>query len=400
MKKLNRLAFLVTAVGFVFLASSSARTPTTSSAYLVQSVPEELSVTLPNLALAQDTWVKLIQASKSTIDIEQMYISMAAGEAMEPVFNALQAATNRGVKVRMILSKNMIDSDPAAVVLLKTLKNFELAIMDLKPITGGIQHAKFWIFDGTKVFVGSQNTDWKALSQIHELGVVVDDATTSARLSSVFATDWEISKTGKLPKTMPQATTTLSDATIDMTASPPAFNPTGMQATLDVILSQIKAAKTHVQIQVMDYSTYSSGTGKAWDEIDTALVDAAKRGVKVQLLVSHWNTTSHSIGSIKGLQGKNGIEVKICTLPEHSRGFIPYARVIHSKYMIIDQQRLWLGTSNWSRGYFYATRNVDFLFDRQSLADEAGQVFDTLWNAPFTETVDVNKKYPEPRKGS
>ncbi|MBL7716522.1 MAG: hypothetical protein JNL01_13740 [Bdellovibrionales bacterium] len=371
-----------------------------SPAYLVQSVPEELTVALPNLALAQDTWIKLISASKSSIDIEQMYVSMQTGEALDPVFTALQAAANRGVKIRMILSKNMITSDPAGLAQMKTIKNIEIGVLDLKAMTGGIQHAKFWIFDHSKIFVGSQNFDWKALSQIHELGVVVEDPTTTQRLDTIFATDWEMAKTGKQPKTFLSAQTILSDPTIDMSSSPAVLNPQGMPATIDVILGQIKSAKKSLQIQVMDYNTSSSSTGSAWTEIDDALVDAAKRGVKVQLLVSHWNTTSHAIGAIKALQGKNGIEVRICTLPEHSKGFISYARVIHSKYMVIDSTRLWMGTSNWSRGYFYATRNTDFLFDRQAMADEASQVFDVLWNAPFTEAVDANKAYPEPRKGS
>jgi len=364
---------------------------------LVQTVPEETNLAHPSLPHAAETWVKLINDSKSTIDIEQMYL--AYDKPLEPVYNALVNAEKRGVAIRLILAKNMIGTDKPGLEKFKAIPGIKIAIINLKNITGGIQHAKFWIFDKKIVFVGSQNLDWRAISQIHEMGVVVRDASTTQRLQTIFDIDWGIAQTGKLPEKLPSVNSKLSDPTIELTASPAVMNPKKMRATLTTILELIKNAKRKIQIQVMDYSVESYSQGDAWYELDNALKDAAKRGVKVELLVSHWNTEKRDIDSIKNISKTPGIEVRICFLPEHSGGFVPFSRVTHSKYMVVDGEHLWLGTSNWTVGYFYGTRNTDFVFKRPELAKDAAIVFQNVWSAPYTELIDIHKEYPEPKKG-
>lgn len=36
----------------------------------------------------------------------------------------------------------------------------------------GVLHTKLWLIDRTHVYVGSANMDWRALSQVKELGLV------------------------------------------------------------------------------------------------------------------------------------------------------------------------------------------------------------------------------------
>lgn len=399
MKKLSLLLVAVSLFSCATQALSEDSPKRKSQAELIQTVPEETQLIHPGLAHAGDTWIKLINESKKSIDIEQMYLAGQAGKPLDLIHDALEAAANRGVKIRLILAKNMIGTDKPGLERLQKMPGFELGVIDLKKITGGIQHAKFWIFDKKITFVGSQNLDWRAISQIHEMGVLVNDKSTTQRLQTIFDIDWSIAQTGALPTKMPAVSAKLSDPTIELTASPAVMNPKNMRATLTTILELIKNAKNKIQIQVMDYSVESYSQGGQWLEINDALKAAAKRGVKVELLVSHWNTEKNDIGSIKEISKTPGIEVRICFLPEHSTGFVPYSRVIHSKYMVIDGKNLWLGTSNWSRGYFYGTRNTDFVFKRPELAQDALKVFAAVWTAPYTELIDVNKEYPEPKKG-
>jgi len=161
----------------------------------------------------------------------------------------------------------------------------------------------------------------------------------------------------------------------------------------------IAKAKTSVQVALLDYSTKSYSSGKVWLELDDALRAAAARGVKVELLVSHWNTTKSGIGSIKELAKVPGIEVRISFVPPLSTGHMPYARVIHSKTMIVDGKSYMVGTRNWSRGYFYDTRDIEVVMNRPDLAAIGGKIFSAFWTAPYTEAVDINRNYPEPRKG-
>jgi HKD family nuclease len=150
----------------------------------------------------------------------------------------------------------------------------------------------------------------------------------------------------------------------------------------------------------MDYNP-QSGT-HFFPDIDNDLRAAAIRGVKVELLVSHWNTEKPEIHHLKSLSLVPGIEVRISTVPQASQGHIPYGRVTHSKYMIVDGQTLWLGTSNWSQGYFLASRNLELIFRGElgtELTPQADAVFERVWSAPFTAPVEVLRDYPPPRKG-
>jgi hypothetical protein len=62
------------------------------------------------------------------------------------------------------------------------------------------------------------------------------------------------------------------------------------------------------------------------------------------------------------------VEIRVVTLPKASTGFIPYARVIHSKTMTIDGKLAWVGTSNWSGGYFDLSRNLEIVLRNEQMA--------------------------------
>ncbi len=69
--------------------------------------------------------------------------------------------------------------------------------------------------------------------------------------------------------------------------------------------------------------------------IDNALQPAAVRGVQVRMIVSNWNIREPDIYYLKSLQIISGVEIGISTIPEHSKSFIPFARVEHCKYMLV-----------------------------------------------------------------
>ena len=365
---------------------------------IVQSVPSGTHLAVPGLREAKDVWPLMVAGAKSTIDIAQMYVSSETGRAMEPVIEALEAAGQRGVKIRFLLWEGMKGNDLPTLTRLKAIPNLTLALYDIKPVTGGIHHAKYWVIDGESLFVGSQNFDWRALEEIHETGVLVESPALSRFLTTIFEHDWKFAQTGvwdesdHFPK-IPQPTD------VELLSSPERLNPAGATVALTKLLSLLNEAKESVQVALLDYSTTSYGLGKKpWLEIDDALRAAAARGVKIELLVSHWNTGKGEIESIKSLARVPGIEVRVSFVPELPTGHLAYARVIHSKTMIVDRKTYWVGTSNWSRGYFYSTRSIEVLFHRPDLAETGRKIFLAVWDAPYTEVLDVNRTYPEPRK--
>ncbi|VTP60228.1 nuclease NucT [Serratia rubidaea] len=102
--------------------------------------------------------------------------------------------------------------------------------------------------------------------------------------------------------------------------------------------------------------------------IDNALRSAAARGVQVELMVADWNTKKPEIDYLKSLALLPNVQLKVVTIPVADGGFIPYARVIHSKIMTIDERLAWVGTSNWSGGYLDNSRNLELVLNNEALA--------------------------------
>ena len=131
--------------------------------------------------------------------------------------------------------------------------------------------------------------------------------------------------------------------------------------------------------------------------IDDALRRAAGRGVDVRLLLADWCRRTGTIDRLQALQRVPGIEIRLVTLPPSSAGFIPYARVVHAKHLAVDGRRAWLGTSNWSRDYFHASRNVGILVEGAPFARRLARFFLDGWDSAYAVTVDPEAGYDPPR---
>ncbi|MCA9720142.1 MAG: hypothetical protein KC468_36095, partial [Myxococcales bacterium] len=124
---------------------------------------------------------------------------------------------------------------------------------------------------------------------------------------------------------------------------------------------------------------------------------AAARGVRTRLLVAHWSTAEDRLAPLRALERAANLEVAFVTIPPHSGGFIPFARVAHSKYLVVDEALAWIGTSNWSREYFYGSRNVGLLVRGGAVARRLARLYDDLWDSSYTTRLDPDASYPPPR---
>lgn len=41
-------------------------------------------------------------------------------------------------------------------------------VVDMPQLTGGVLHTKFWLVDGTHLYIGSANMDWRSLTQVSD----------------------------------------------------------------------------------------------------------------------------------------------------------------------------------------------------------------------------------------
>jgi phosphatidylserine/phosphatidylglycerophosphate/cardiolipin synthase-like enzyme len=148
----------------------------------------------------------------------------------------------------------------------------------------------------------------------------------------------------------------------------------------------------------MTYSLKDYGDKDKWRGLDNAFREAAKRGVMVRLVFSDWAMGGKADADIKELAGVKNITIKISSLPRHSAGFVPFARVEHCKYLIADDKYGFVSTSNWSRNYFYDTRGAAVIIEGASAVETLNDIFYKAWNGPYVKAVDALSDYPSVKK--
>ena len=369
-----------------------------------ESVPDETVYGSTYTVRPQAVWLEMIGASVKTLDIEEFYIADQAGEAMEPVLAAVKAAVKRGVKVRLVVDSAMMGETNKALPALKE-SGVDARIINFKKVGGGIQHAKFFIIDGKELYVGSQNFDWRSLTQIHELGLRIKSPKAAADFSRVFEADWAIAggadpkktfaKKGKAQVTAAKpekATLAGAEVSYSLAFGPKGFVPSGMDIEIAEMIKVIAAAKTTVRGQVMTYSLEEHGSAR-WAELDSAFRKAAARGVKVELVFADWGMGGKADRDIKALSKTDNITVKISALPQHSRGLIPFARVEHLKYIVADGDTGFITTSNWGPGYFLTTRGAAVIIKGAPAGIVLEDIFSRAWTGPYVLPVDPLKEY-------
>ncbi|MDE2039298.1 MAG: phospholipase [Elusimicrobia bacterium] len=367
---------------------------------LVYSYPKETTLSESDLRQAKDVWPEMIDQAKREIDLEEFYCTPRPADALEPTLQALERAGRRGVKIRVILEEILEKASADGIARLLNIPGLELKIADWRALTGaGIVHAKFFVVDRARAYVGSQNLDWRSLNQIHEMGLAIDWPPVVAQAQAVFDHDWRIagSSVAVAPDNAARPRPADRSARAYLVASPWRYDPPGVGDSERELARLIGEAREEIDAQNLEYLplTYTHPP-RYYPVIDTALRAAAARGVKINLLVSNWTTEEPGVKYLQSLAVLPQISVRVITIPPAKEGPIPFARVAHSKYMVVDGKTLWLGTSNWRGGYLDVSRNLDVIVRDQALAARADAVQRHLWNSPYSAPLDILRTYPKP----
>jgi phosphatidylserine/phosphatidylglycerophosphate/cardiolipin synthase-like enzyme len=281
----------------------------------------------------------------------------------------------------------------------------------IRKITGGIQHAKVMLVDGRAVVIGSQNLDWRALKHIHEMGVAVRDLRVAQGYQRVFELDWGAAKfqaDGKdslavralanrapLADPLPWRVLQSPGDTVEIWPgwSPKTFAPDSTMWDFDRILTAVNAARSEIVLQSLHLSPEDRGLRDP--RLIEALTRAAARGVKVRAAISDWTVDGKGIQELQALSKTPGVEAKLSILPDWSGGYIPFARVDHSKYLVVDTLWTWVGTSNLEPGYFHSSRNYGVLMRNRNLARQARRSFESVWQSPTAVRVRPDTTYAQ-----
>ncbi len=370
---------------------------------LVESVPSETVLDMSDIRNTQEVMLDMINKANRYIDIETFYISEKPQSKLSPILAALNAAAERGVKIRIVSDAVFYERYPETLDALNEKDNIEVRIIDFTEIAGGVMHAKYFIVDRRHLFVGSQNWDWRSLEHIRELGVRIHDHVISLAFMRLFNMDWKLAKYPEqkpvLEKQMTLAPVELLDKNRTVRALP-LFTPENLMPYSNLwtekhLLDLIQYATEFISLQLLTYSP-TKKTGGFYPPLHQALIDAAGRGVRVRLLISDWSKRKPMIDYLKNLAMIENIEVKLSTIPESPEGHIPYARVDHCKYMVVDNERYWIGSANWSHSYFHQSRNAGLLIIDALTSRQVEAFFLNAWQSPYAYPVDPKVEYVPP----
>ncbi|XP_067310978.1 5'-3' exonuclease PLD4 isoform X2 [Pseudorasbora parva] len=363
-----------------------------------------------------EAWKDLLSLATKQIDVASFYWSLTADDinvnssadrAGREILEEFRALSSRNVSVRVVTSIPTVAPNSTDLQVLRE-NGIQIRRVNFGRLTKGILHTKFWIVDGKHVYIGSANMDWRALTQVKELGVVIyNSSVLAADLHKIFQSYWVMGQpNASIPDPWPSVYETfinqerplqlnLSGAAsqVYFTASPPAFCPDSRTQDLEAILSAIKGAEHFIHVAVMEFypaSKFFHHHGY-WPVIEDALKRSAfERNVSVSLLVSCERETDPSVWpflrSLDALHSPSdniNIAVRLFIIPVGNQSHIPYTRVNHNKYMVTDRVA-YVGTSNWSADYFNTTAGVGLVVSQDALPSALpGNTFQEQLRAVF-----------------
>uniref|UniRef100_W5LQ55 5'-3' exonuclease PLD3 n=1 Tax=Astyanax mexicanus TaxID=7994 RepID=W5LQ55_ASTMX len=393
---------------------------------LVESIPVGLdfnsSVSHPSI---YQTWMNLISGAQSSLDIASFYWTMTNADTgtHEPTANEgeriLQELAQLSGRISVRIAVNKPDKQPQNLQLLVD-SGAQVRSVNMKQLTTGVLHTKFWVVDKRHIYIGSANMDWRSLTQVKELGAVVYDCSCLANdLDKIFEAYWFLGQSKTIPSPWPSQYTTAynkdtpmelslngTTSEVYLSSSPPSLCAEGRTGDLQSILSVIDDARQFVYIAVMNYlpTMEFSFPKRYWADIDTQLRRVAfERRVQVRLLISCWGSTSpimlSFLRSLAALQNerKLDVQVKIFIVPANpSQKQIPFARVNHNKYMVTDKVA-YIGTSNWSGDYFVNTAGSALVVNQtsdqstaQTVQQQLQAVFERDWDSQYSTLLKHN----------
>ncbi|XP_026160348.1 phospholipase D4 [Mastacembelus armatus] len=393
---------------------------------LVESIPQHVKYKA-NATFGiplEEVWKDLILMATDQVDVasfywtltgEDIHVNTSSDLPGREILKELQELPSRNVSVRVVTSVPTVRTNSTDLKILKE-KGVQVRKVNFGRLTNGVLHSKFWIVDRKHVFIGSANMDWRALTQVKELGVVIYNCSSLAKdLHKIFQSYWVM---GQSNSTLPQPWPSEYDTDINkqhpllveaenvsssiyLAGSPPSFLPLSRTQDLEAILSTISEAQHYVDVAVMEYfpTTRFKKPQRYWPFIDDAIRAAAfDRKVKIRMLISCGRDSDpamlaflQSLASIDSPHQHINIQIKLYIVPVGNQSDIPYSRVNHNKYMVTDKVA-YIGTSNWSGDYFMTTAGVGLVISQhaphpvwktKALQSQLREVFDRDWYSEF-----------------
>lgn len=242
-------------------------------------------------------------------------------------------------------------------------------------------HSKYVVIDKEHVFIGSHNFSPRSFSIGLDDSVKVVDSRLGSQLTSLFLADW---KFAYIPK---NAETTDFDASVilfpKLTIRSPRVPTVQDDFTtkllvnekyFDTLISGLNQAKQSIRIS-MFYFSYHKDAHSITSKIVTALAKAIKNKVQVQVILDRDNPSdiysSHKANKKRFDELKKlGVDIK----------FDKKEVASHGKLCIIDQEKVIIGSHNWTQGSYQNYEETSILIESKKLATLYNRIFTTRFS--------------------
>ena len=283
-----------------------------------------------------------IAGAKKTVLLE-MYLLTE-----RKVINALEEAANRGVDVRVMLEQHPYGSGSASPT--ETLDRLKAAGVNAQSTSPAfaLTHEKGMVIDGDTTYIMTANFTASALgsgsyTKNREYGIIDTNTQDVQEVTNIFNADWN--------RTPP----VLHDSNL-------VVSPINSRTAFTTLINS-----THKTLLIEAEEMQDS-------EIEQAIVNAAQRGVKVQVILpSASSSPSSDTTGDSNSEGINAISRAGIQIEEDPRLYM------HAKIIIADGQRAFVGSENISTASLEHNRELGILVSDQNVLNTLQQTFQQDW---------------------
>ncbi|XP_061084501.1 inactive phospholipase D5-like [Conger conger] len=388
---------------------------------LVETIPEDVSFPengTVHLPLSAGLHALLDQAGRSVeIVSPEWALSSTDPEARQArqLFQRLQGLRSRGISLKV--ASDRLDSAE-----LRKLSDHgaEVRYLNMTALTRGRFRSSFWVVDRRHMYIGSGSMDWRSLSKVKEVGVIISNCSCLVLdLHRIFSLYWQLQYKDFVPSIWSKRLSALYNkekiltlsfnnsrkAKAYMSSSPDVFCPKDRTRDIDAIFRIIQDARRFIYISVTDYlPLVNRNPQRYWSRIDGVLREALiLRGIKVKLLFSCWRQTHpltfNFVWSLKSLcmgMTNCSLEAKFFSLRDQKNG--TFHSINHNKFMVTDTA-VYMGSLDWLGNEFVYNAGVGLVL-RQAEGQEdqgatvLGQVkalFERDWFSRYAKSLQPNK---------
>ena len=378
------------------------------------SFPARFSVSPDN---SQQLLLDALQSAQSSI-VLNVYM-LTSTRIQQVILDKLA----KGVTVQMILEtepygikvvppqKKLMDTLADAIK--KAGKNNKFLMVNSK--NGTVQrryvfdHAKYIVIDGTRAYISSENfVGTGAMSDPRRKGnrgwqVLLDDKNIAQQLTAIFNQDADPT-TGDIseydssfikildtpfnpPSDNGRNITPFAGGNGDVASASLCVSPKSQEC----LFSFIRNAKTSLDLQQLSLPVnWGTNSKKVLSPFITEITNAAKRGVKIRVLVNQYSdeaegtdpnsppnaVASETVAYLQKIATDQSLPIQAAINNNKDLQLV----VVHNKGMLADGNRVWVGSINGTENSFQNNREVAVNLESTDAAKYYQQVFDFDWS--------------------